>query len=311
MYNILITHNDLDGVACGILHRKHFGGNSEQHYVGNHEVAETINRIIGEQRLLGSTANIQITDVSPGKDTARVLNEYDGNVSLIDHHLSALWLTDVYPDWAQVYVGKSATRLFFESLQEYDTVSEYADFVMLVDDYDMWTHSDSRSKIMNRLFYLVGIQSFVERFLDNSAVAFTDTEVEILEVDSISYKRYVRRVGVGMKVYYWDEDFRMGIAYADRYQSELANDLMVIYDLAFVVLVDVNMRKVSLRSRGNFDVSKIAERLGGGGHLNSSGFYLRPHDDISDKHIDEIVRLAFEEVMAIEAYEVFGVGGAE
>lgn len=311
MYNILITHNDLDGVACGILHRKHFGGNSEQHYVGNHEVDETINRIIGEQRLLGSTANIQITDVSPGKDTARVLNEYGGKVSLIDHHLSALWLTDVYPDWAHVTVGKSATRLFYERLQEFDTVSEYADFVTLVDDFDMWTHNDSRSKILNRLFYLVGIQSFVDRFLDNSAVAFTDTEVEILEVDSLAYKRYARRVGVGMKVYYWDEDFRMGIAYADRYQSELANDLMVIYDLAFVVLVDVNMRKVSLRSRGNFDVSKIAERLGGGGHLNSSGFYLRPHDDISDKHIDEIVRTAFEEVMAIEAYEVFGVGGAE
>ena len=311
MYNILITHNDLDGVACGILHRKHFGGNSVQHYVGNHEVDETINRIIGEQRLLGSTASIQITDVSPGKDTARVLDEYDGNVSLIDHHLSALWLTDTYPDWAHVTVGKSATRLLFESLRDSDTVSDYEEFVNLVDDYDMWTHSDYRSKELNRLFYLVGIQSFVERFLDNSAVAFTDTEVEILEVDSISYKRYVRRVGVGMTVLDWDEDIRLGIAYADRYQSELANDLMIIYDLAFVVVVDVNMRKVSLRSRGNFDVSKIAESLGGGGHLNSSGFYLRPSDDISVKHIEGIVRLAFEEVMAIEAYEAFGVGGAE
>ena len=35
------------------------------------------------------------------------------------------------------------------------------------------------------------------------------------------------------------------------------------------------VKKISLRSNGRVDVSKIAKRFGGGGHKQAAGFYLK------------------------------------
>ena len=38
----------------------------------------------------------------------------------------------------------------------------------------------------------------------------------------------------------------------------------------------------SLRSKGDFDVSAMAKRFGGGGHKNAAGFYLDNESDLSE-----------------------------
>lgn len=57
--------------------------------------------------------------------------------------------------------------------------------------------------------------------------------------------------------------------------NEIGNALAKKYTFGVVVSYDKkdpNMKKYNLRSIGNFDVSKVAAKYGGGGHKNASGF---------------------------------------
>jgi phosphoesterase RecJ-like protein len=48
--------------------------------------------------------------------------------------------------------------------------------------------------------------------------------------------------------------------------------------------------KVSLRSRGDVDVERIAREYGGGGHHNAAGFTTQEEDDLHRRMVEELVR---------------------
>ncbi len=59
------------------------------------------------------------------------------------------------------------------------------------------------------------------------------------------------------------------------YQSDICDALLTKYpdkDVAIVWYHSLETTKFSLRSRGEFDVSEIAKKFGGGGHKNAAGF---------------------------------------
>ena len=60
------------------------------------------------------------------------------------------------------------------------------------------------------------------------------------------------------------------------FQSEIGDELCKLYpDAPFAAVwcqKAVNLQAWSLRSIGEFDVSVIAEKFGGGGHRNAAGF---------------------------------------
>ena len=60
----------------------------------------------------------------------------------------------------------------------------------------------------------------------------------------------------------------------------------------FVKALKGDTVSVSLRSKGNYDVAKIAEKFGGGGHRNASGFRF------NDKPIDEVKDLVLKSLLA-------------
>jgi len=64
-----------------------------------------------------------------------------------------------------------------------------------------------------------------------------------------------------------------GLVYADRYISEIGNDLAQLnQDLEFIVLIDMGRSKISLRGITDTNLCEIAKRFGGGGHAKASGF---------------------------------------
>ncbi|MGM0518853.1 MAG: DHH family phosphoesterase [Campylobacterota bacterium] len=67
---------------------------------------------------------------------------------------------------------------------------------------------------------------------------------------------------------------------------------MAIVKVAFFVRVVGEVTRVSLRSKGEFDVSKIAEAFGGGGHLNAAGCSVNTIDEQEAK--DLVVKEIFE-----------------
>ncbi len=67
--------------------------------------------------------------------------------------------------------------------------------------------------------------------------------------------------------------------------------------------------KVSLRSRGNVDIEKIARQHGGGGHKNAAGFTLAPTEETETGAADPMARILSEIEAALAAGDAAGDSG--
>lgn len=188
----VFTHNDLDGVGCGIVAEcffpKHQKENApeEAPYVvhcGYKDIEERLINFIssGEEYHYD---RVYITDISVSKSLADKITEINkdygfNKFQLIDHHKTALWLND-YP-WAKVVTNnidggiESGTSLFLEHLYgefEYKLLPYHAYqdalhyFAELVRKYDSWewknVYFDDEPSKLNDLMWLVGFGKFRE-----------------------------------------------------------------------------------------------------------------------------------------------------
>jgi uncharacterized protein len=144
MYRLL-SHNDLDGVGCGILAKLAFGDQVNVRYNSiaglNHEVEWFLEN--GDKQTF-----LLITDLSVSEENERRLDEFHqagGKVQLLDHHKTALHFNDY--EWGHIMVedeeGKltSATSLLYEYLvknEMMEPADAVAEFVELVRQYDTW-----------------------------------------------------------------------------------------------------------------------------------------------------------------------------
>ena len=121
MYKLL-SHNDLDGVGCGILAKLAFGEKVRVRYNSLSSLNHEIDYFLENE---GTGTVLFITDLSPDEERISKLDDFhkeNGTIQLIDHHKTALQLNEY--DWGAVTVenedGKlaSATSLFFDYLTE-------------------------------------------------------------------------------------------------------------------------------------------------------------------------------------------------
>lgn len=285
MYKLL-THNDLDGVGCGILAKLAFGQDVRVRY---NSIA-SLNREI-EFFLESDTKEtfLFITDLSPDeKNEMRLQNYYSehGNIQLIDHHKTALHLDDY--EWGYVVVEDtegnltSATSLFYEyliSMNYLEATDAVSEFVELVRQYDTWEwekNDNQKAHLLNSLFYLVSIDEFeetmVERLSTNSHFDFDEFEKRLLNMEEDKIERYIKRKKreiVQAKV----RDYYAGVIYAESYHSEVGNELGKEYThLDYIVILNMGGKKISYRTiHDHIDVSEIAGLYGGGGHQKASG----------------------------------------
>jgi bifunctional oligoribonuclease and PAP phosphatase NrnA len=68
--------------------------------------------------------------------------------------------------------------------------------------------------------------------------------------------------------------------------------------------VDENVYRVSLRSKGDINVAKVAERWGGGGHRNAAGLRIDGDWDSAEAELVEAVRDAVEHAEALAAGDI-------
>ncbi|CAM3648194.1 MULTISPECIES: DHH family phosphoesterase [Paenibacillus] len=289
MYH-LYSHNDLDGVGCGIIAKCAFGDGVDVRYNTinglNQQVARYLNRFSLEEHPYDM---LFITDLSVAPDIEKQLNlfvEEGGQVQLIDHHKTALHLNDYM--WGQVTVthrdGRlaSATSLLYEYLIQHGHLSQSESldqFVELVRLYDTWEWEEAEkpeAKRLNDLFYMLSIDEFeskmVERLRSAEEFYFDEFEEKILDMEEDKIGRYIRRKQREIIQTFIDE-YCVGIVYAESYHSELASELGTIYPhLDYIAILNMGGRKLSLRTiHDHVDVSEVAMRYGGGGHSKASG----------------------------------------
>jgi uncharacterized protein len=283
----LLTHNDLDGVGCGIIAKCAFGNKVEVKYNSVSSLNFQVERFL--EKGAGKGTYLLITDLSVHEQNEKGLDDYmrsGGKVKLIDHHKTALHLNQ-YP-WAMVQVEyedhslASATSLFYQFLIQNGLISSSEsvdEFVQLVRQYDTWEwekHGNSKAKRLNDLFFMLSIDEFeekmIERLRSGKSFDFDEFEERILNMEEEKIERYVRRKKREL-VQTFIHDRCVGIVHAESYHSELGNELgKENPHLDYVAILNIGGKKVSLRTiHDHTDVSEIASKFGGGGHAKAAG----------------------------------------
>ncbi len=288
MYKLL-SHNDLDGVGCGILAKLAFGENVRVRYNSLSSLNHEIEYFFENE---GQETFLFITDMSPDEENECRLNDYfieKGNVQLIDHHKTALHLNDY--EWGSVVVEQedgqlaSATSLFFGHLiaggflEPNEAIRE---FVELVRQYDTWEwekNGNQKAHRLNSLFFLMPIEEFEEKMIERLRTAerftFDEFETKLLNIEDEKMERYIRRkkreivqTTIGAHL--------AGVVYAESYHSELGNELGKEYPhLDYIAMLNMGGKRISFRTiHETIDVSGVAGHFGGGGHQKASGCSL-------------------------------------
>ncbi|MEH7252235.1 oligoribonuclease [Neobacillus niacini] len=288
MYKLL-SHNDLDGIGCGILAKLAFGDAVKVRY----NSISGLNREV-EWFLENDDKNtfLFITDLSVNEKNEQRLNEFfenGGKVQLIDHHKTALHYNDY--QWGHVIVeddeGKltSATSLFYEYLishQLIETSNGLSEFVELVRQYDTWEwekNENQEAQRLNALFYLVSIDEFEEKMISRLKTSynfhFDEFEKKILDMEEDKIDRYIRRKRREL-VQTQIDGLYAGVVYAESYHSELGNELGKEYPhLDYIAILNIGGKRMGFRTiHDNVDVSEVAGQYGGGGHAKASGCSL-------------------------------------
>ena len=289
MYH-LYSHNDLDGVGCGILAKVAFGERVEVRYNSvtglDMQVGRFLERTKGKEK---QHEGLFITDLSVHQENEERLDQYaeaGGKVKLIDHHKTALHLNE--RSWGMVKVqyedGRlaSATSLFYEYLIDNGYIQETKamdQFVELVRLYDTWEWEQTgalEAKRLNDLFFMVSIDEFEEKMIrrlkESDAFSFDEFEEKILDMEEEKIERYIRRKRREI-VQTFINAHCVGIVHAESYHSEVGNELGKTYPhLDYIAILNMGGKKVSLRTiHDETDVSEIAGTFGGGGHAKAAG----------------------------------------
>lgn len=267
MATLHITHNDLDGLGCAVLIKKFLRGNITTAYLGYDDIDEYI------EENMYKFDKIIITDVSPDYGAVEMLAG-EKDVVIIDHHVSSEPLK-AFP-FTFHDISKCATLLTYEWLISQGINAEsYRDFAECVNDVDMWILKRRDSLHMNLLFNLMGIARMEERFLASAYDGFTETEQLLISLEEERRDAYIKKAlrnAVMMK----DRDgLSFCAVFAESYASELGNRIIHENGVDYVALINAQGRKVSLRSRKEVDIRRIAENNGGGGHKNAAAFSLK------------------------------------
>ena len=289
----MFTHDDLDGVGCGIIFKAKFGLDAPVSYCSYSTFNNRIAEYLTNMEAKGKVGSLMVTDASISPQTAALLDAYvarGGQVVLLDHHSNGAPDADGLPyltwvnakPWAHVDGSRCGTKLAYDYLQPGVSWSAFTD---LVQDYDVsgWISKvpgekaspSAQAKELNQLRYLIGKETFAARFAADPSVEFNPGERLILDLDKQALENY--RVAVERTAMILEPNAlgqRFAVAFCDRYTTDIAHMMMEDLKLDGVVLVDVQHRKISLRSREGVNVGQVAARLGGGGHAPAAGMTM-------------------------------------
>jgi len=288
MYKLL-SHNDLDGVGCGILAKLAFGQQVKVRYNSVSSLNREIEFFLEQDN---QDTFLFITDLSPNEENVKRLNNFyqeKGKIQLLDHHKTAFHLNDY--EWGYVLVEDeeghltSATSLLYEYLVTHKLLEKadaLTEFVELVRQYDTWEwerNENQQALRLNSLFYLVSIDEFEEKMINRLQTSdhfnFDEFEKRLLDMEEDKIERYIRRkkreIVQGEVGKYF-----AGIVYAESYHSELGNELGKEFShLDYIAILNMGGKRISFRTiHDQIDVSEIAGHFGGGGHQKASGSTL-------------------------------------
>jgi len=193
---------------------------------------------------------------------------------IIDHHGSAKRLVESAPEhvFDTTHSGATLAWSYFHSETTLPLLLEY------IEDHDLYRHQLPQSEEMTTY---ISIQPRTFEVWDKLVQKFDQpsSRVNILKTASF-YSEYfnalvLMSVNEAKKVRFEGHECYFATTHAAM-RSQVADALYTkLPPIALVVSAHPDGFGISIRGDGSVDVSKIAEKYGGGGHPNSSGFFIR------------------------------------
>lgn len=267
--NILVIYhgNCRDGITSAYVAYKKFG-----------EDANYIPQIYGKEYVPHNLEGkeIYIVDFTYSKEEMLHMESIAKKLVVIDHHFSAREKVEHIKEhvFSLEHSASYLTWQYFFPQQKVPRLIEY------VSDYDTWT---------NKLPHIKEVAAYLDRYNLNE-ITFHKLDDMLNEFENEKSFEIVIKTGNILKDvedkqidYFKDKAQKITFEGMDVYAVnapkeirgdlgfKLANDIKTF---AMIFYYEQDVYRCSLRSINGFDVSKIAEKYGGGGNKNQSSFVV-------------------------------------
>ena len=227
-----------------------------------------------------------ITDLGLEDKIADEINELGMNILHFDHHETNVYASKYAFSTVEIQrngISTCGTELFYLYLKENNLLKDNALIKRFVEDtraYDTWDwvkNNNVEANDLNKLFSIVGIDTYISKMVDklrnNNKDIFDETDKYLIELNTQEENKLIELSDKSLIIREKDE-LKFGIVFGNKFLSIIGNTLCNRHpELDYMLLIDPLEKKVSLRSV-RIDVSKVAESYGGGGHKYAAGFSL-------------------------------------
>ena len=234
-----------------------------------------------------------------------LIYKYKKQVLIFDHHESHRKFLGELKNYFYSK-NKCASKIFLDKLTTGKRVNRVVnEFIDIVNCYDCWQDNNvlwgaacelnllksayiDWSNTINKTDFEKNfnfIKAMLFKFEKLKKFSYTYREIRLISSEKFKENKYyqnarkkmqIRTDNEGNSYIYFESISKLSII-SNKILKEYNN---IKYVIARSTYKDaVNNLNLSLRSTGNFDVKKIAEKWGGGGHLNSAGIALKNKKD--------------------------------
>lgn len=302
----IFTHNDLDGVGCGVIGKYYFPDAYVQ-YCSYDNIDDTLLYFLSHNKNILSEMRIIISDIYYKQENSDITEmlRMAGELIICDHHATSAWLNNVdfqHNSFVNVIADSDVcgTKILFKILDDLYAMpdsTKILEFVENVNSWDVWQWvkqlpetndvvklkdaiNHNMSFTLNGAVYFYGIENFVNKMLMyfHNFIDFDDIVSEkLVEFNT----KQINSVTDYTKTHYEYESEHYGkIPYTIiklnspniSLASLLCKNAMEPDDKFLAIYIDEDKDAVSLRCNvEGIDLSIIAKECEGGGHKDAAG----------------------------------------
>lgn len=302
----IFTHNDLDGIGCGVIGKYYFPDAYVQ-YCSYDNIDNTLLYFLTHNKNILSEMRIIISDIYYKQENSDITEmlRMAGELIIADHHATSTWLNNVifqHNSFVSVVADSDVcgTKILFKILDVLNpkpSSTKFLEFVENVNRWDIWQWvkylpetndvdemkdaiNHNMSFTLNGAVYFYGIENFVNKMLMyfHDFIDFDDIVSEKLVEFNI---KQINSVTDYTKAHYeYESEYYGKIPYTIiklnspniSLASLLCKNAMELDDKFLAIYIDEDKDTVSLRCNvEGIDLSVIAKECEGGGHKDAAG----------------------------------------
>lgn len=228
---------------------------------------------------------LECSDRKRGGDLDKILNSARTLIN-IDHHL----VSDAYGDVNHIDSGASSTaeiifQLFEESNYAFIPTADEATclYTGVVTDTGRFVHSNTTAEALRVASALVALGANIAKI--NQVIYFTKPYIELKLQGRALEKMQLRFDNKYSEIILTHQDFETFGATPAQTQGIVSQPTMIPgVEISALIKEEPDKVSVNLRSRGEADVSQLAQQFGGGGHARAAGF------KVTGKSIEQVAQ---------------------